>query len=94
MENEIYEISNKTCALISRGPSTTEIIEENQSFIINKPINKILNESCKYYGSTLEGRLQGSKTILGMCYKLPIIVESSNELVFFPTISPYSENCS
>ena len=94
MEQEIYEITNKTCALVSRGPSVTEIIEDNQTFTINKPISKILNESCKYYGSTLEGRLKGSKTVLGMCYKLPIIVESANELVFFPTVSPYSENCS
>ena len=94
METEIYEINTKTCALISRGPRKTEIIEENRTITINKPIYKVLNESCKYYGSTLEGRLQGSKTVLGMCYKLPVIVESVNELIFFPTVSPYSENCS
>ena len=93
MENNIYEINTKTCALISRGVDTTEIIEEDKNFIINKPINKILNESCEYYGSTLEGRIKGSKKILGMCYKLPIIVESSIELIFFPTTSPYNENC-
>ena len=94
MENEIYEITNRTCALISRSPSTTEVIENNRTFIINKPITKVINEGCEYYGSTLEGRLQGSKTVLGMRYKLPIIVESVNELIFFPTLSPYNENCS
>ena len=94
MEQEIYEITNKTCALVSKGPKTTEVIEDNKTFLIQKPISKVLNESCKYYGRTLEGRLQGSKTVLGMCYKLPIIVESVNELVFFPTVSPYNENCS
>lgn len=94
MEKEIYEITNRTCALISRSPETTEVIEDNRTFIIDKPISKVLNESCEYYGSTLEGRLQGSKTVLGMCYKLPIIVESVNELIFFPTLSPHNENCS
>ena len=31
---------------------------------------------------------------MGMCYKLPIIVESANELIFFPTQSPYNDSCS
>ena len=94
MENDIYEITSKTCALISKDKETTEIIENDKTFIINKPINQILNESCEYYGSTLEGRIKGSKTVLGMCYKLPIIIESTNEIIFFPTLSPYHENCS
>ena len=94
MENDIYEINTKTCALISKNKNTTEIIETGRNFIINKPINQILNESCEYYGSTLEGRIKGSKTVLGLCYKLPIIVESSNEIIFFPTLSPQNENCS
>lgn len=94
MENDIYEITTKTCALIAKDKTTTEIIEEDKTFIVNKPISKVLNESCEYYGSTLEGRIKGSKTVLGMCYKLPIIIESSNEIIFFPTLSPYNENCS
>ena len=32
--------------------------------------------------------------ILGMKYKLPIIIEESRELVFFPTKAYNSENCS
>ena len=93
METEIYEINSKTCALISKEKDQTEIIEEDKTFIINKPVTKILKESCEYYGSSLEGRIKGSKTMLGMCYKLPIIVESSKELIFFPTTSPLNEEC-
>ena len=94
MENDIYEITSKTCALISRDKETTEVIEKDKTFILHKPIKQILNESCEYYGSTLEGRIQGSKTVLGMCYKLPIIIESTNEIIFFPTLSPYNDECS
>ena len=39
--------------------------------------------SCKYFGSSFEGRILGSKNILGSVYKAPIIVE---ELYFS---SPY-----
>ena len=94
METEIYEITSKTCALIAKEKDQTEIIEDDKTFIIDKPVLKILKESCEYYGSSLEGRIQGSKTMLGMCYKLPIIIESSKELIFFPTTSPLNENCS
>ena len=36
MEQEIYEITNKTCALVSKGPKTTEVIEDNKTFLIQK----------------------------------------------------------
>lgn len=94
MEKEIYEITTKTCALIAKDYKTTEVIENDNTFIINKTPIQILKESCEYYGSSLEGRIKGSKTLLGMCYKLPIIIESSNEIIFFPTMSPYNEDCS
>ena len=94
MEQDIYEITTRTCALVAKSENETEVIEENNIFTINKPITQILKESCEYYGSSLEGRIQGSKTLLGMCYKLPIIIESSSEIIFFPTMSPFNERCS
>ena len=94
MEQDIYEITTRTCALVAKSENETEVIEENNTFTINKPITQILKESCEYYGSSLEGRIQGSKTLLGMCYKLPIIIESSSEIIFFPTMSPFNERCS
>ncbi len=93
MKEEFYEITNSTCALIAKEGNKTEIIEKNRTFEINKSVSKILRESCEYYGSTLEGRTKGSKKLLGMCYKLPIIVEGSNELIFFPTMSPQLDEC-
>ena len=33
-----------------------------------------MDESCRYYGSTFEGRQKGSSTLTGITYKVPIII--------------------
>lgn len=47
-------------------------------------IKNILNESCISYGSSLNGRINGSKWALKSKYKLPIVVSEKEKLVFFP----------
>ena len=89
-----YEITSNTCALIGLNENETEVIEKNKHFIVNKKTKDVLKNSCEYYGSTLDGQTKGSQLQLGMKYKLPIIVESTNELIFFPTISPRMVDCS
>lgn len=92
MEN-LYEVNSKTCALIALSETKSEIIEKEKIFIVDKPTLDILKDSCEYYGSTYEGRMLGSKKQLGMRYKLPIMIESSNDLIMFPTSSANNENC-
>ena len=46
-------------------------------------IKSILNESCISYGSSLNGRIKGSKWALKSKYKLPIVVSEKEKLVFF-----------
>lgn len=89
-----YEITNKTCALISVSENETEIIELGNKFTIEQKIIDILKNSCEFYGCTLEGRIKGSKLQLGTKYKVPIIIENTREIIFFPTSSPRIENCS
>ena len=93
MVNLDYEITTKTCAVKYRDERSCIVIEGENEIIINKPINKYLNYNCNYFGSSLEGRLKSSQMILGMKYKLPIIIEESREIVFFPTSSPRNHNC-
>ena len=52
-----------------------------------------MEDSCKYFGSTYEGRKESAKDILGAEYKVPIVVEDTENLVIFPTTSPYSDEC-
>lgn len=89
----IYEINKDTCALIPKGENTTEVIEIGKRFIINTSTLELLKKSCEYYGSTLEGRIKGSENQLGMRYKLPLIIEGSNEIIIFPTSSRENESC-
>lgn len=89
-----YEINSKTCALLALNSTETEVIEDDNRFIIDRRATKIIKKSCEYYGCTLEGRLKGSQKQLGMKYKLPIVIENTKELIFFPTISPRLDVCS
>ena len=93
MNNEQYEISSTTCALIPKFDLSTVIVEEEKSIHILMPIQKIIEYSCAYYGSSFQGRIIGLKYALGSKYKLPIIIEESKELIFFPTLSAENENC-
>lgn len=96
LEGEIvenYEINESTLALIAMK-NKTAIYEENQTFFVNQTPNKIMETSCRYYGSTLEGRQKGTENLIGINYKAPVIVEESRELIFFPTSSPRKEGCS
>ena len=54
----------------------------------------VVDHSCKYFGSSYEGRREGTKEILHINYKVPIIVDNSRNLIFFPTNSPISDDCS
>ena len=89
-----YEITSKTCALISLSEYETEVIELGNRFIVTDKLSEILKKSCEFYGCTLEGRIKGSQTQLGMKYKLPIIIENIQEIILFPTSSPRFPGCS
>ena len=80
-----YEINAETLAVISYSNSKSKIIEKDDQYIVNESPFTIMERSCKYFGSSLDGRVSGSKDILGSVYKVPIIVEESQNLIFFPT---------
>ena len=88
-----YEINDKTIALYGMA-NKTRVYEEEKSFIIDQSATRIMEESCSYFGSSLEGRKKGTENLIGVSYKAPIIVEESNDLIFFPTTSPKGDDCS
>lgn len=89
-----YEINSGTLAIIPIDEYTSKVIELNNEYIVNKSCFEIIDDSCNYYGSTYQGRYEGTKNMIGMNYKLPIIIEESKNIIFFPTISPRLINCS
>ena len=88
-----YEINEKTLAIIP-FEDRAKVFEENESFIVEKSVRSIMEESCEYFGSTLDGRQKGTTSLLGITHKTPIIVEETKEIIFFPTSSPRSNKCS
>lgn len=92
MINE-YEINESTMAILSLEKGFSRVIEEDDEFIVNKCSMDIINESCKFFGSSYTGRFEGTKYLIGVSYKAPIIIEETHEIIFFPTGSPRFQNC-
>lgn len=88
-----YEITSDTQAILPMGKDCTKIIEQGDEYIINIKAHSILEHSCEYFGSSYEGRKEGTKKILGITHKAPIIIEESRQIIFFPTSSPDNNNC-
>ena len=76
--------SGKTLIIYYDNFNTVMINTDGKIIINGNFIRSILNKSCIFYGSSLNGRLKGSKDLLKCRYKLPIIISESNRLIFFP----------
>lgn len=88
-----YEINRKTMALFAMS-NKTRVYEEDRTFVVDQSASEIMEASCAYFGSSLQGRRKGTESLIGSSYKAPIIVEESSEIIFFPTSSLKSGNCS
>ena len=88
-----YEINYGTLAIMPNNRENSLIYEDENRYIIEETPFKIMENSCKYFGSTYKGRKDSAKSILGAEYKVPIIVEDSNNLIVFPTTSPQADDC-
>jgi len=88
-----YEINSETLIIMPEMNYKSKILERENEYVIENTPFKIMEHSCEYFGSSLDGRIKGSKNMIGSVYKAPILVEESRNLIFFPTISPLlSEN--
>lgn len=81
---ENYILNKDTLALVALDSKTSMIIEKNKDFFVNMFWKDIINNSCLYYGSSYDGRVEGSKALLKRDYKLPIIVSEFYDILFFP----------
>ena len=88
-----YEINEETYAIISKDIGKTTVIEKEHDYTIDNDAYKVMDESCKYYGSSYKGRLEAAKALLNCSYKLPILVEESSVLIFFPIKSSLLDDC-
>ena len=90
---EKYEINEKTLAVIGVNNNLSKVIEDNKDYFIGDSSFSVMERSCEYFGSTYSGRSIGSKKMLGINYKVPIIVEEANDLIFFPLSEVDNPKC-
>lgn len=90
---DIYKINESTLALVPIDENRTKVYESDNIIVIPQNSKKIIEENCRYYGSSFEGRKQGTTELIGVTHKSPIIIEDSHEIIFFPTTSPRGKNC-
>ncbi len=88
-----YEISKGTLAIVPNQNKGSLVYEDESRYMINQTPFQIMESSCLYFGSSYVGRKEGAKDILGAEYKVPILVDESDNIIVFPTTSPLSDDC-
>lgn len=88
-----YEITKGTLAVLPNNKEDSLVYEDDDRYVVSQTPFEIMESSCLYFGSSYEGRRAGAKDILGAEYKVPIVVDDSDNLIVFPTTSPLSEDC-
>ena len=91
---ESYEINKDTLAVLPKNENESIVYEFDNKYEVEESVDKIMEDSCLYFGSNFEGRKAGSAKLLNLTHKLPIVVEESNSIIFFPTSSPRLSKCS
>jgi len=87
MQKEVYEINEETLAILPLSDNRVLVYELEDSFELCNSSTQIMEDSCLYFGSTLDGRRKATASLIGVNYKAPIIVEETKELIFFPMAS-------
>lgn len=57
-----------------------------------KPL-ELIKRSCRLFAASYEGRKEGSRQLIGITHKIPITIDSTNSMYFFPTSSPNNPSC-
>ena len=90
---DAYEVNTDTLCLLELGKEKTKVIEKNDEFVVNKNIHKIIDESCKSFGSSLEGRLRGTEKLTNIRYKAPIVISEYFDIIMMTTGSRRGLKC-
>ena len=86
-------IINENTILVMPFENKSKVIEKYVTYIIDNSVMNIIDESCKYYGSNLIGRIKSTKYLTGLSTKLPIVISEKYNLIFFPTTSYKNSKC-
>ena len=88
-----YEINDFTLAVFPIAKEKCKVIEQNSTYLLDCNSYQVIVHSCEYFGSTLQGRQKGTKSLIGVTHKQPLIIEESRNIIFFPLTSPLNLEC-
>ena len=88
-----YEINNDTLAILYVSEKRSKVVEKKSEYYVENNSVDIVKNSCEYFGSSYKGRNVGTKNLIGVTHKSPLIIEESNNIIFFPTASPRTDKC-
>ncbi len=93
---EEYEVNPYTMfikPIVYGSKIYSQIIEVEDEYLSPfKPLD-IIKKSCDYFGCDYEGRKNGTKQLIGITHKIPIAIDPTNRIFFFPTTSPNRQEC-
>jgi competence protein ComK len=95
--HEEYEVNPLTYAIVPL-PYGSKLFSQiyqldEELYSPLKPLD-IIKMSCRLFGSGYEGRKEGSRQLIGITHKIPITIDATNMMYFFPTTSPNNPQCS
>lgn len=88
-----YFITKETLLIMPITRTQTKILENENVMLVDSKTFKIVNDNCKFYGSTYLNRVEFSKTILNCRCKMPIILDNDGNIILFPTTSNRQDLC-
>ncbi len=88
-----YEINASTLMIIPYRSDYSKVIELDRIVFVKRKPKQIIDDSCKFFGNSYQGRCMGTKYLINVTVKAPIIIEETKKVIFFPTKSPRDDNC-
>ena len=82
--NIMYEINLSTLVLIGLDNNSTKVITTDGDFIVKDNCKRIVDDSCRFFGSSLLDRVNATKRLVKMSTKTPIVIEDTRNIIFFP----------
>ncbi len=91
-EIENYIINDETLLVMPYMDHRSKVYELDGVFLVDREANDIIRDSCLYFGSSYEGRKEGTKHLINCEMKVPIIIEDTKLIIVFPTCSYRNSN--
>ncbi len=88
----MYEIDLSTLIIIGIDEENSKVITTESTEIVHESAKKIIDNSCRYFGSTLQDKIKSTNILVKMASKTPIIIEETRNIIFFPLKSTREKN--